>query len=97
MKTIEKKTWPEYFNKVLSGEKTSDLRLADWECNVGDILVLKEWDPNTQTYTGRELEKKVTYIMNTKDAGTFGISTDDIEKYGFMVLSLGPTEAEELQ
>lgn len=45
---IEKKCWPEYFNKVLEGKKTFDFRLADFECKEGDILVLKEWDPNTK-------------------------------------------------
>jgi hypothetical protein len=28
---IEKKCWPEFFEKILSGEKTFELRLADWD------------------------------------------------------------------
>jgi len=50
---IEKKIWPEYFIKVLSGEKNFELRLADWECKPGDILLLKEWNPELKEYTGR--------------------------------------------
>jgi ASC-1-like (ASCH) protein len=42
---IEKKIWPEYFEKIKSGEKTFELRLADWQCTAGDVLVLKEWNP----------------------------------------------------
>ncbi len=30
--------------------------------NEGDILLLKEWDPKTKAYTGRELERKVGYV-----------------------------------
>jgi len=85
---IEKKTWPDYFEKVLSGDKTFDLRLADWECNIGDILVLKEWDPKTKKYTGRELEKKITHVSRTKNAVSWGMwSEEDIEKYGFQIIS----------
>lgn len=46
MSTIEKKIWPEFFEKVLSGEKTYELRLADWDCAPGDTLLLKEWEPD---------------------------------------------------
>ena len=55
---IPKKTWPELFEKILSGEKNFDLRLADFECQPGDILVMQEYDPKTKQYTGREIEKK---------------------------------------
>ena len=63
---IEKKAWPEYFQKIIDGAKTYDLRVADFECQPGDILVLKEWNPQTKKYTGRQIEKKVTYVGNTK-------------------------------
>ena len=39
---IEKKIWPEFFQKILEGDKTFELRLADFECHPEDILVLKE-------------------------------------------------------
>lgn len=45
---IEKKVWPEWFQKILDGVKTFEVRLADFECNSGDILVLKEWSPETK-------------------------------------------------
>jgi len=81
---IEKKCWPEYFERVLSGDKSFDLRLADWECKTGDVLVLKEWDPNTKSYTGRVIEKKVTYVIKTKDQKLF--SNEDVEKFGWQVI-----------
>ena len=82
---IEKKVWLEYFDKILSGEKNFELRLADFECNKGDILVLKEWNPEKKEYTGREIEKKVTYVSKTKDVPFW--SQEEIDKYGFQVIS----------
>ena len=80
-----KKVWPEYFQKIFEGKKTYELRLADWKCNEGDILVLQEWDPKTKEYTGREIEKEVTYIGKTKDF-TFW-SKEDVEKYGYQIIA----------
>ncbi|MBU0761209.1 MAG: DUF3850 domain-containing protein [Nanoarchaeota archaeon] len=52
---IEKKAWPELFEEVLEGTKNFDLRLADFDCKEGDVLVLKEWNPATKEFTGREV------------------------------------------
>ncbi len=82
---IEKKVWPEYFEKILSGDKTYEVRLADFECNPGDILVLKEWDPKTKEHTGRQIEKTVTYVGKTKDF-TFW-TPEEIEKYGYQIIA----------
>lgn len=81
---IEKKIQTWSFEKILSGEKTFELRLADWECNPGDILVLREIDEN-RNYTGRELEKKVAYVLKTKDVDLF--PKEDVEKYGYQIIA----------
>ncbi len=87
MKTIEKKTWSEYFDAVANGDKNFDLRLADWNIEVGDTLVLREWDHKEKKYTGREISKKVTYLIKTKDAETWGMwSKEEIEEYGFQII-----------
>ncbi len=83
---IEKKTWPEYFEKILSGEKTYDFRLADFECNPGDTLVMKEWDPQTEEYTGREISKIVGFVGKVKDLAFW--PAEDVEKYGYQIISL---------
>ena len=44
MTTINKKVWREYFEKIISAKKKLELRLADFEVNEGDTLVLEEWD-----------------------------------------------------
>jgi len=80
-----KKVWPEYFQKILDGKKTYELRLADWKCNEGDILVLQEWDPETKEYTGREIEKEVTYVGKTKNMNFW--PKEDVEKYGYQIIA----------
>jgi hypothetical protein len=57
------KTWPVYFEQQLAGLKPFELRLDDRGYRVGDILWLREWDPRTQAYTGRELRVEVTFLL----------------------------------
>ena len=48
------------------------------------ILVLEEWDKNTQKYTGRKIKTTVTCIMKNKDM-SFWLQ-EDIDKYGFQII-----------
>lgn len=82
---IEKKAWPEWFQKIVDGVKTYDLRIADFEIKPGDILVLREWDPKKKAYTGRVLEKVVTYVGKTK--GSPAYKQEDIDTFGFQVIA----------
>lgn len=82
---IEKKIWPEFFEKILTDEKNFEVRLADWKCEPGDILVLREWDPEKKDYTGRVLEKEATYVVKTKDMKFF--TPEEIKKYGWQIIS----------
>ncbi len=87
MARIEKKVWPEYFQAIKDGEKNYELRLADWVCKEGDTLVLREWDFKTKQYTGRELEKEVSYVAKFKLDELFW-TEEKIKKYGIQVISL---------
>ncbi len=84
MSVIKKKTWPDLFNDVKSGKKKIDLRLADFDIEEGDILVLQEWDPQTGQYTGREIRKKVKYILKFS-LNDFG-QKDKIEEKALYVI-----------
>ena len=84
---IEKKIRSEFFNEVARGNKTFEYRLADWDAREGDTLVLKEWDPKTKDYTGRQITKQIGYVLNLKDLPDFH-TVEEKEKYGFMVISL---------
>ena len=91
MKTVEKKIWSEYFDAVAKGDKNFELRLADWEIEIGDTLILKDWNHEKKEYTGREITRTVTYLIKTKGAENWGMwSKEDIEKYGFQIIGFKP-------
>lgn len=92
MREIRKKVLTEYFEQIEKGQKTFELRLADWQCSNGDILILDEIDPETKQYTGRSLRRKVGYVLHTRDVNLF--SQDAVEEYGYQIISLLPESAE---
>lgn len=55
------KTWPHFFNDVVSGEKKNEVREADRNFAVGDVLVLREWDASSN-FSGREERVVVTHM-----------------------------------
>ena len=83
---IRKKTWPELFQKMLDGKKTTDLRLADFEIKEGDVLVLEEYNPETKSYTGRVLKKRVKNLNKVKLTDFH--SPEDISKHGHWIIEL---------
>jgi len=89
MQKIEKKCWTGWFEQILNGDKTYDLRLNDFETEAGDLIIFKEWDPKTKEYTGREVEKKVGYVGKWKieELTTFW-PKEEIEEKGLQIISL---------
>jgi hypothetical protein len=73
----ELKCWPPYFEHILLGQKTFEVRsIADRSFAVGDKLLLREFDgsllyrePVTEGYTGRTCERLVTYVLGDGDFG----------------------------
>ena len=60
MKKVRKKILPEYFNAVQEYRKNFELRKDEDNIQVGDELILEEWDGE---YTGNYTWRKVTYIL----------------------------------
>lgn len=87
MAIIRKKIWPEYFDAVASGKKKFELRLNDFKVAEGDTLVLEEWNPTSKEYTGRKIEKKVTYVFKSKIDEMFWSEVEILDK-GIQILSL---------
>ncbi len=66
----ELKIWPRGFHAVKTGNSTAQFRKNDdRNFQVGDCLVLKEWDPGLTRYTGREVEVYITHITPAPDFG----------------------------
>jgi len=86
MAEIHKKIWSSYFEAVKNGGKTFELRLDDWKCEPGDILILDEVDDETKQPTGRSIRKKVGFVGHTKDFSFW--SKEDVDKYGYQIISL---------
>lgn len=58
------KSWVGLFEPIASGAKTHDLRVMDRPYKVGDVCLLREWEPTEARYTGRECRVAVTYITS---------------------------------
>lgn len=71
------KCWPVYFQAVADKMKQFEIReVRDRNFGVGDVLLLREWEPTTERYTGRSCRRLVTYL------------TDFAQRPGHVVMSL---------
>lgn len=68
-KIHELKTWNPYFEHVRLGFKTFELRKNDRDYKMSDEVLLREWDPKTEEYTGRILHRYISYILNDPKFG----------------------------
>lgn len=59
----ELKVWPKPFKDLLSGGKRAEVRENDRNYDVGDVLVLREFVPAENRYTGRWVQRRVTHIQ----------------------------------
>lgn len=58
------KTEPQFFEAVIDGSKTFEIRKNDRDFRVGDCLALNELDDTREGYTGRSALLEITYILN---------------------------------
>lgn len=72
---------PVYFAAVLTGEKTFEIRSEDDKrFNVGDDVVLREFNPITKKYTGGRVLARITYVL--RDVTEYGLK-DGFCIFGF--------------
>ena len=85
MKMHELKTLPGYFVAAMQGRKPFEVRRHDRDFREGDVLVLREWtDGPPYGYTGRELRRRITYVLEGICAREVGL------RDGFCVLGVEP-------
>ena len=60
-KIIIKKVLPKYFKAVIKDKKKFEIRKDEDDVQVGDAIILKEWDG--EKYTGREVSRNITYVL----------------------------------
>ena len=71
MKPHELRTWPAAYQLMVTGAKTLEYRKDDREggFQTGDSLRLREYDPQTEAYSGREMTVLVTDVQRGPDWG----------------------------
>ena len=78
--THELKTLPEYFQRILSGEKNFEVRKNDRGFQKGDTVILQEYDPKIayelHSYTGREIKAEIGFVLS------------EYQKEGYLTFSL---------
>ena len=80
--THELKIYQEYYEDVILERKKFELRKNDRDFKVGDYLNLKEWFPDTESYSGRGVLVQVSYILQGATAFYFGL------KEGYCIMGI---------
>ena len=76
MKIHVLKTWPVEFEATRIGLKTAEYRKDDGRgFEIGDGLILREWDPGSEKYTGREVSVVVTHLVR---GPAFGVKYEHV-------------------
>jgi hypothetical protein len=82
------KTLTRFFDAVMIGLKPFEVRYNDRDYQVGDFLLLQEYDPSTETY-GRETMRQVTYVFQGgAQPSTQKAAVDHVVAEGWVVMGL---------
>lgn len=85
-KQHELKTWSYYFERILDGTKTFEIRRNDRDFRVGDVLWLRESVEGRAGFTGRSLQKRVVFMYRyDEDDVALQFLTEDV-----VVMGLAP-------
>ncbi len=67
------KRWPVFYEAIDDGRKPFEVRKNDRGYNAGDVLLLREYEPEepieAARYTGNESHWLVTYVLSGSDFG----------------------------
>lgn len=79
------KSWPKFFNPIATGERMHELRRDDRSYRVGDQLLLKEFEPISAVFSGRECLVKITSLTSADEP--CAVSEEALHP-GFCILSV---------
>jgi hypothetical protein len=86
MNTFKLKSWTEFFQPIVDGDKLHDLRCTkERDFRVGDTLILEEYNKNTGEYTGRRATATISFITSNRTPCAYSSSALD---RGYAILSL---------
>ena len=90
--------WPEFFAELLAGRRF-EVRRDDRAYAVGDHLRIREWNPRSKTYSGRELLARVGWIARAGERQLSGFELErdpqvpaELLPAGVVVLGLSSVE-----
>lgn len=64
--THELKEWIQTFGALIGGARKHEVRVRDRDYKIGDTLIIKEYKPQQQGYTGRSVQATV-FSVNSLD------------------------------
>lgn len=63
MKVHKLKILPEYYNAQIEGKKNFEIRKNDRNYQIGDWLLLKEYNPKIKKFTERKVMVEITILL----------------------------------
>ena len=64
MQVHELKCSPGFFWPLASKEKTFEVRNNDRDFQIGDLLIIREWNKEEEDFTNRLCVRQITYILD---------------------------------
>lgn len=93
--THDLKCWPEFFDAIVDGRKTFEVRKNDRGYQTGDTLLLRKWDPHAATlhWVGRDNKPVVhqEHAASVTMRVTYVLSGMGIE-HGYVVMGIERVE-----
>jgi len=72
----------EYLFDVATGRKNFEVRKNDRNYKAGDTVIMREYNPTKEAYTGRAIDLKITYVLENYPALEPGYCV-----FGFTILT----------
>ena len=90
--THELKCWTTFYDLVDLGIKSFEIRKRDRPYQIGDTILLRRYDPISRDYTGQQMWRGITYLLDLAD-----LPGEDGEHFaGYVAIGLDQPEPRRL-